>query len=166
MEHLLGEHGLRNLALVIGQSTETVPEPREQGFADALRALNLPPGPVVRTAFSRPGGYAAMQQILQWATRPEGIFVAADQQAVGVLLAIHEAGLRCPEDIAVVSYDGTIEASYSWPALTVVRQPIQQMAEAAVATVLDGSESDGSAPESGYRRFATDLVIRQSCGCD
>ena len=160
VEHLLCGHGLRNVALIIGESTEAVPEPREQGFADALRALDLPPGPVVRTAFSRPGGYAAMQQILQWTTRPDGIFVAADQQAVGVLRAVHEAGLRCPDDIAVVSYDGTIESGYTWPALTVVRQPVQQMAEAAVTMVLDGSASDSS-----YRQFATDLVLRQSCGC-
>lgn len=58
------------------------------------------------------------------------------------------------------SYDGTIEASYTWPALTVVRQPVQQMAEADVAIVLDGSATDSS-----YQQFATDLVVRQSCGC-
>lgn len=68
VEHLLGEHGHRNVALIIGESTEVVPEPRERGFADAFRALDLPPGPVVRTAFSRQGGYEAMQQILQWPT--------------------------------------------------------------------------------------------------
>jgi LacI family transcriptional regulator len=77
-----------------------------------------------------------------------------------VLKAIREAGLRCPSDIAVVSYDGTVESEYCCPSLTVSRQPIQAMADAAVAAVLGlGSGSDHD------HRFATELVIRESCGC-
>jgi DNA-binding LacI/PurR family transcriptional regulator len=45
--------------------------------------------------------------------------------------------LSCPDDIAVVSYDGTTESEYCWPPLTVARQPIQAMAEAAVSAVLN-----------------------------
>ena len=74
--------------------------------------------------------------------------------------ALREAGLRCPDDIAVVSFDGTSESEYCWPPLTVARQPIQAMAEAAVSMVLNlGS------PSTAYQRFATELVIRESCGC-
>ena len=70
------------------------------------------------------------------------------------------AGLRCPEDIAIVSFDGTSESEYCWPPLTVVRQPIQEMAEAAVGAVLGLSS-----PPLTYRQFDTELVIRESCGC-
>jgi LacI family transcriptional regulator len=97
---------------------------------------------------------------LSWPTRPSVIFAASDQLCIGALKAIREAGLRCPEDIAVVSYDGTTESEYCWPPLTVARQPIQAMAEAAVSAVLNLSS-----PAAAYQRFATDLVIRESCGC-
>jgi LacI family transcriptional regulator len=59
-----------------------------------------------------------------------------------------------------VSYDGTTESEYCWPPLTVARQPIHAMAEAAVLAVLDLDSSDT------YQRFATELVIRESCGCN
>jgi LacI family transcriptional regulator len=159
VDHLITVHGHQSIALIMGESSEPVPEPREQGWSDAFQAHDLPPGPIVRTSFSRHGGYEAAQQLLNWPTRPYAIFAASDQLCIGALKAIREAGLRCPEDIAVVSYDGTSESEYCWPPLTVARQPIQAMAEAAVSAVLNDS-SPGA-----YRRFATEVIIRESCGC-
>ena len=78
---------------------------------------------------------------------------------MGLLRAAHERGLRVPEDLAVVAFDGTKESEFCWPPLTVVAQPIDEMARAAVRLVLDESRP---AP---YETFAGELVIRQSCGC-
>ena len=136
VEHLIDTHGFSSVALIIGESGEVVPEPRERGWAEAFRSHDLQPGPIVRTRYSRRGGYEAAAEILTWSTRPTAIFVASDQQASGALSAFWRAGLRCPEDIAIVSFDGTSESEYCWPPLTVVRQPIQEMAEAAVDAVL------------------------------
>ncbi len=99
-------------------------------------------------------------RLLNWPTRPNAIFAASDQLCTGTLKAIREAGLRCPEDIAVVSFDGTTESEYCWPPLNVARQPIQAMAEAAVSAVLNLTS-----PAAGYQRFPVDLIIRESCGC-
>ena len=77
----------------------------------------------------------ATRRLLNWPTPPRAIFAAADQLGIGALKAIHQAGLRCPEDIAIVSYDGTTESEYCWPPLTVAQQPIQAMAKAAVQLV-------------------------------
>jgi LacI family transcriptional regulator len=159
VEHLITVHDHESVALIIGDSSEPVPEPREQGWSDAFQAHDLPPGPIVRTSFSRLGGYEAALQLLTWPTRPRAIFAASDQLCTGALKAIREAGLRCPQDIAVVSYDGTSESEYCWPPLTVARQPIRAMAEAAISAVLNGSSSPA------YQRFETELVIRESCGC-
>ena len=159
VEHLITVHGHKSIALIIGESSEPVPAPREQGWSDAFRAHELPPGPIVRTSFSRPGGYEATVQLLNWPTRPSAIFTASDQLCSGALKAIREAGLRCPEDIAVVSHDGTSESEYCWPPLTVARQPIRAMAEAAVSAVLNLNSADD------YRHFGTELIIRESCGC-
>lgn len=160
VDHLLTVHGHQTVALIMGESSEPVPEPREQGWSDAFQAHQLPPGPIVRTSFSREGGYQAAVQLLNWPTRPSAIFAASDQLCTGTLKAIREAGLRCPDDIAVVSFDGTTESEYCWPPLTVARQPIQAMAEAAVSAVLNLSS-----PAAAYQRFAMDLLIRESCGC-
>lgn len=159
VEHLIDTHG-QSIALIIGESGEVVPEPRERGWSEAFRAHDLPPGPIVRTTFTRKGGYEAAAEILSWSTRPNAIFVASDQQASGAVSAIWRAGLRCPEDIAIVAFDGTSESEYCWPPLTVVRQSIKEMAEAAVAAVLGLSS-----PALTYRQFDTELVIRESCGC-
>lgn len=160
VDHLITVHGHQSVALIMGESSEPVPEPRERGWSDAFQSHDLPPGPIIRTSFSRRGGYEAAVRLLNWPTRPSAIFAASDQLCTGVLKAIREAGLRCPDDIAVVSFDGTSESEYCWPPLTVARQPIQAMAEAAVSMVLNlGS------PSTAYQRFATELVIRESCGC-
>jgi LacI family transcriptional regulator, galactose operon repressor len=141
VEHLITVHGHQSIALIMGESSEPIPEPREQGWSAALQAHDLPPGLIVRTSFSRHGGYEAAMQLLNWPTRPSAIFAASDQLCTGALKAVPEAGLRCPDDIAVVSFDGTSESEYCWPPLTVARQPIQAMAEAAVSMVLNPSLS-------------------------
>jgi LacI family transcriptional regulator len=158
VDHLITIHGHQSIPLITGDESSTAP--REQGWGDAFQAHDLPPGPIVRTRFTLQGGYEAAHRLLSWPTRPSAIFAASDQLCIGALKAIREAGLRCPEDIAVVSYDGTTESEYCWPPLTVARQPIQAMAEAAVSAVLNLSS-----PSAAYQRFATDLIIRESCGC-
>jgi LacI family transcriptional regulator len=159
VDHLITVHGYQSIALITGESSTPAPEPRERGWADAFQAHDLPPGPILRTSFSRRGGYEAALRLLSWQTRPRAIFATSDQLSTGALKAIREAALRCPEDIAVVSYDGSSESEYCWPPLTVARQPIRAMAEAAVSMVLNPS------PSAGYQCFATELVIRESCGC-
>lgn len=159
VDHLIEVHGHTSVALVIGTSAERLPEPRERGFAEAFAAHGLPPGPVVRTLFSRSGGYDATRQILSWRQHPTAIFLSSDQQATGAYRALREAGLECPDDVAMVAYDGTAQSSYCWPPLTVSRQPVEAMAQAAVQTVLDPSAS------LDHRQFPTEMVVRRSCGC-
>jgi LacI family transcriptional regulator len=65
-----------------------------------------------------------------------------------------------PEDLAIVSFDGTQESEYCWPPLTSARQPIREMAEAAVRTVMEGD-----ADHPAHQMFSVGLVIRRSCGC-
>jgi LacI family transcriptional regulator len=89
--------------------------------------------------------------------RPTAVFISSDEQSIGVLLALHEAGVRVPEDIAVVSFDGSQEAAYCWPPLTTVAQPLEAMVDLAVGRMLRA--------EPGFAELATTLVIRQSCGC-
>ncbi|TDD20902.1 LacI family transcriptional regulator [Kribbella turkmenica] len=155
VEHLIG-HGHRRIGLVIGGSARAE---RELGWRDALRTAGLPDGPIARTTFSRAGGYAAGRELLSATRPPTAIFASSDLQAVGVLRALHEAGLTVPDDVAIVSFDGTAEAEYTWPPLTVVRQPLERMAADAVTQLIDGDSPPGAVT------YPTDLIPRTSCGC-
>jgi LacI family transcriptional regulator len=155
VEHLIG-HGHRTIGLVIGGRGR---RERELGWRDALEAAGLDEGPIARTTFSRQGGYDAGKRLLGATNRPTAIFASSDLQAVGVLRAIHEAGLRVPEDIAVVAFDGTAETEYSWPPLTVVRQPLEDLAREAVGRLIDGEDAIEALT------VPTELIIRKSCGC-
>lgn len=171
VEHLIG-HGHQTIGLVIGGSGGALNKPvggaarqdglapeRELGWRDALRAAGLPDGPIARTRFSRQGGYTAGQELLAATNPPTAIFASSDLQAIGVLRAIHEANLRVPEDIAVVAFDGTAETEYTWPPLTVVRQPLEQLAREAVRRLVDGEDSVEALT------YPTELILRNSCGC-
>lgn len=111
--------------------------------------------------FSREGGYAAGKWLLQSAESPTAVFVSSDLQAVGVLRAFHEAGVKVPKEIAIVSFDGSLESEYAWPPLTVLRQPIRAMAADAVAMIL---ERPARHEVHHVIRYG-ELIIRRSCGC-
>jgi LacI family transcriptional regulator len=145
----------------MGTNVSNEVDGREQGWLQALAAAGLPEGPIVRGEFTREGGYAAGQRLVASASHPTAVFASSDMQAIGILRALHEAGVSVPQDMALTSFDGSAEAEFSWPALTTVEQPVRAMAEAAVSALV--GETKGSPPE--HRLFPTRLRIRQSCGC-
>ena len=159
IEHLVRVHDHETVGLVVGGIDSPSADPREQGWQQAVRAAGLRDGPIARVDWSREGGYEGGHRLLRSPNPPSAIFASSDLQAVGLLRAAHERGLRVPEDLAVIAYDGTKESEFCWPPLTVVAQPIQQMARTAVQLVLDGQRPEG------YTRFVGELVLRQSCGC-
>ncbi|MEV0791613.1 LacI family DNA-binding transcriptional regulator [Kribbella sp. NPDC050459] len=153
VEHLIS-HGHRRIGLVIGGAGH--PE-RELGWRDALQAAGLAEGPIARATFSREGGYRAAQTLLE--SQPTAIFASSDLQAIGVLRALHEAGVDVPGNVAVAAFDGTPETEYTWPPLTVVRQPVEQLAREAVRRLIEGEESVDALT------VPTELILRRSCGC-
>lgn len=130
---------------------------RRRAWEDVLVEAGLPAGPLLATDFTREQGYRAGRELADMPDRPTAVFISSDEQAIGVLLALHEAGVRVPEDIAIVSFDGSQEAAYCWPPLTTVAQPLERMVGLAVERML------GSEP--GYVELPTSLVVRRSCGC-
>lgn len=87
---------------------------------------------------------------------PSAIVCATDQHALGLLAGAWSAGLRIPQDLAVISLDGSPVTEFTVPPLTVVQQPVTEMAAAAVA-MLHGEEPNLA--------FQGELIIRRSCGC-
>jgi LacI family transcriptional regulator len=159
VDHLV-EHGRRRIGMIVGESGFGDPDPREQGWRRALRAAGLPDGAIVRVPWSREGGYAGAGVLLAEDPELDAVFASNDLQAIGLVRALQERGVRIPEDVAVVAFDGTKESEFCWPPLTVARQPLAELAAAAI-DLLDHPE-----PASGvHREFQTELVLRRSCGC-
>jgi LacI family transcriptional regulator len=160
VSHLVG-HGYERIGLIIGNFTSGDVEPRERGWLQATRDAGLNDGPIARDEFSRRGGYQAGLRLFSGADWPHAVFVSSDMQAIGAMRALYELGLRVPEDVALFAFDGTEETEYTNPQLSVVRQPVREMAEDAVEKVLNPS-----GPASPYTAHKPELVFRRSCGCD
>lgn len=157
VQHLL-DHGHRRVAFIGGPAGMPGADARRSGWREALG------GPedsslVYEAPFSRRGGHAAARSLLAGPDRPTAVFVSSDVQAIGALSACSELGVRVPEDLAVISFDGTEESEFASPPLTVMRQPIGEIAEAALRSLLDGDELPP------HTTIASELVVRRSCGC-
>lgn len=160
-EHLL-RLGRRRVATIAGPQTMAPGIDRLEGYRLALQAWGLSPRPewIAEGDFTEAGGYMAMRRLLP--ARPDAVFVASDLMAVGALKAIREAGLRVPEDIALVGYDDVELARYTDPPLTTVRQPIYDLGRIAVQLLLRQLEEGNREPQRVI--LPTELVIRSSCG--
>ena len=92
----------------------------------------------------------------------EAVFAGDDGTAIGALAALNQAGLRVPEDVALVGFDDILPSRYLNPPLTTVRAPTEQVGHEAVIQLVHRIHT-GQA--DGEVLLPTELVIRQSCGC-
>lgn len=154
-EHLLW-HGYRSVGFV-GPSKDA----RIVGWRAALEAAGVEPGPIFECDFTREEGYRAGIEVAARSHELDAVFIGSDMIANAALRAIHEGGLDVPGDLAIVSFDGSAEAEYSWPALTTVYQPIGALAVRALDHLL------GRQPQQPgtIALLRGELVIRSSCGC-
>lgn len=159
--HLL-EHDRRRIACVAGPPGMINAVERVQGWRSALDdESRVMRGALREVPISRFDGRRAALEMLREDSLVDAVFVASDEQAIGVLRAVRELGLSCPKDVAIVSFDGTSHAALTTPGLTTVRQPMTSMAERALELLL--SQYAGAAPI--VDRLPVELVQRGSCGC-
>ena len=111
--------------------------------------------------YSAASGYAAMRSLLASA-QPDAVFAGNDTIAVGAVAAVHERGLRVPEDVAVVGYDDIPTAPFLSPPLTTVRVPALEQGRLAGEMLLRLVHGE-RVPEVQVG-LATHLVVRKSCG--
>nr|WP_267877745.1 LacI family DNA-binding transcriptional regulator [Duganella guangzhouensis] len=133
------EAGHRKLAVISGPAGTSDNEARLNGFFDALARHGVARDEVrlVASDFSREGGFAAAQQLLDDGVDFTGLFCANDEMAVAAMACLHRAGLRVPEQVSIVGYDDDYSAEYSSPGLTSVHIPMQQLTQNAVRWLLN-----------------------------
>lgn len=158
--HLLS-HGYQEVGIVCGPLEMLNAQERLLGWRDALCAAGVAERPewIFSSAYTREGGYQAAQRMLQGETRPRALFTTNEAQAIGFIRALAERGLSVPEDVALVCFNGTQQSAYHVPSLTTVRQPVADIAKAAIAML---TEWNG---EARLREFSHWLEIGESCGC-
>lgn len=136
-EHLI-RRGCRRLAAV-GPRTQDISDAanrRHDGFLDALAQNGLDQDEAASiapvSAFTPAEGLRAMRELLATGATVDGVVASNDSVAMGVLSALHEAGLRVPGDVAVIGMDDIIGARYCVPSLTTVAPDKHEMVERAL----------------------------------
>lgn len=145
-QHLL-DLGHVDIAFVRGDPAHSTAQRREQGFRETMATAGMP----VRDEYVADGGFSyrgaleAARQLLGLRRRPSAIFSANDDMAAAVSAVAHGLGLSIPTDLSIAGFDDTSVATTIWPELTTIRQPIADMAAAAVQLAMDlarpGAES-------------------------
>lgn len=159
--HLLSL-GHRRVAVITGPADVLCSRARVDGYRTALEeeGLAVDPGLIRYGNFHVRGGHDHATELLSRPDRPTAIFAGSDLQALGVLRAARELGLRVPQDVSIVGYDDLPVAEWIGPALTTVRQPLREMAGTATRMLLGLAE--GKQPPNLRIDLATELVVRQS----
>ncbi len=161
--HLLSL-GHRDVALLGGPSRHSTATERRQGYEQALLAAGRPirPDIIYHGDFRERGGYDGMNALLALPRRPTAVFVANNLMTLGAFRALHEAGIRIPEEVALVGFDDMPWATSLNPPLTAISQPSQEIGSSAADLLLDRI----ARPDRAIRHLIleTKLVVRASCG--
>lgn len=161
-EHLVAQG--RSRVAFLGQADEHCPEfaDRYRGLCEALEAAGVASDPALKhDALSSEGdGRAATQALIASGQAFDAIFAASDLIAIGALRALAEAGLKVPQDVAVIGFDDIPAASLTSPPLTTISQDLKSGGEVLIETLLAGIE-DRPMPS---RVIPARLVVRGSTG--
>jgi len=159
--HLL-KRGPRQIGLIYADNNSEDVRERIEGFKLALsaRGIALRPGLMARGDFSTPGGYKAACEILKRKLECDALFCVNDEMALGALVAIRDAGKKCPQDIAVMGFDGLAAGELTYPRLTTMAQPATEMAAVATTLLIDRIEGKQRIPTT--TRLDARLLLRDS----
>jgi len=157
-EYLIGT-GHRRIGTITGPLTMHAGVDRLAGYRAALAAAGLPEGPVEDGDFTADAAAAAMQRILDSGAEFDALFIASDLMARGALSVLARAGVRVPEDVAIIGFDDSPVATSVRPPLTTMRQPShaqgQEMADMLLSLLAGGTPAHVSILD-------TELVVRAS----
>jgi DNA-binding LacI/PurR family transcriptional regulator len=124
----------------------------------AESGLEFKPTREVFGDFTMYGASRAMDDLLARADRPTAIFCQSDEMALGALQAIRRNGLKVPDDISIIGFDGHEMAEFS--DLTTIEQPVSLMGEMAAWSIMERLKLPKS--ESHSLTLPTTLVVRNS----
>ncbi len=164
-EHLI-QLGHRRIAMISGPAHISTAEERLTGYCQALQNHDIP----VDKSLIKQGNYKEgssfqfVRELLSVTPRPTAIFATNNFMGVGVLRALREAGLRVPEDMALVCFDDIPQASAIYPFLTVCAQDASKIGAVAAELLLKRITTQARRRKFREIVLDTELIIRKSCG--
>jgi LacI family transcriptional regulator len=163
-EYLIGL-GHRHIGFIRGDPAHNASQERFEGFRAALRAhrIRYRPEWVRRADFRFDLAVRAGRELLKLNPRPTAILASDDEEAVGVLVAAHQLGVSVPSQLSVAGFDDFPSARKAYPALTTVRQPMDQISQLATQMLIELIK--GRRPQTRHIRVKTSLVVRDSTEC-
>ncbi len=157
------DRGYRPIGMVAGSGDVLRREGRVRAYRRFLIERGLPQEAMLARGGdpTEAGGYAAMRELLARAPLPRGVFAANDMMALGALVAIREAGLRVPDDIALAGFDDITVARLANPPLTTVAQFPERLGRRAAEMLFE--RLDGTVLGEGRRvEMPYELIVRAS----
>lgn len=154
--------GYRHIACITGPQDNPQARSRLSGYQKAMAeaGLSSPDNYQIFSNFEFSGGLAAMQALLSLPHPPDAIFTCNDAMAVGVYLALNQAGLKVGQDVAVVGYDDIELAKFMSPPLTTIQQPTDMLGKLAIDRLLERLETQITEPRT--LALMPELVVRDS----
>jgi DNA-binding LacI/PurR family transcriptional regulator len=162
-QHLVNQ-GHKQIGLMSGRPDDpfnfSVPQDRRKGFMQVLaeNGLEWLPQREVHGDFTMHTAARAMDDLLARPNRPTAIFCESDEMAMGAMQALRRHGLKAPDDISIVGFDGHEMAEFS--ELTTIEQPVQLMGEMAAWSIMERLRKPNIDPPSLV--LPTTLVVRNS----
>jgi LacI family transcriptional regulator len=163
--HLVRTHGYRGVAHLTADDRVSSVRDLCRGVSAGLREarLALDARWLLPASADLDGGLAAGRRLARLRPRPRAVVAFNDLQAIGAMRALEEAGLRVPEDVALVGNNDVAFARFAPVPLTTVVHPVAELGQAAVDRLIERIEGRARPPERILLR--PELRVRRSCGC-
>jgi LacI family transcriptional regulator len=130
VQHLVG-NGCRRIAYVAHDPDQSSGEPRYEAYRSVLQEAGIPPEYIALKEAPRADARRLLREYFRQHGTPEGIFCHNDDVAITCLRALYDIGARVPEDVALVGCDGIQETEYTYPEISTIVQPVEEMCEQA-----------------------------------
>lgn len=153
------DHGHRRIGMISGPAHFHESVNRTAGFESELKSSHLRVAAHATGNFHEVSGADAIDELLDSRAGITAVFVQNDEMAFGVLTRCHKRGVRVPEDLSVIGYDGIAMCEFVTPKLTTIQQPLRLLGEQAAALLCNLLE--GEAPESDNAFVHTPILAER-----
>lgn len=162
----LARLGHKKIALITGDMNASTAIIRSRGAMDALAVFDVtvPDQWIIEGGYSKDNAFLAVQKLLKSPDRPTAILAQDDNMALGVREAAFRAGLKIPEDLALVGFNDIYISSLTGIDLTTVRHNQYDMGMFAADMLIKKLQNSGQPGVSNKIEMEAELVVRKSCG--
>lgn len=160
-KHLI-ESGHTDIGILSGFQRLSTMRERLSGFEMAMREskMTINKDWCLASPLSIEDGTKEIRHLMSLEERPSAVFICNNLLSLGALMGLQQMGLKCPDDVAIVSFDDHPWAQVSNPPLTVVRQPTYDIGKTAATKLLEALNNSHASIPSAI--FKCDLIIRES----